>query len=218
MSTIHSSWLLGRRSALRCGTARYSTVRSMAYSRHGRASTASPTHSRRPARRVVPVFVKLVNQRPRPVRRRPSQPRRGCCPSRPPTRPGARRSGSAIASDRATTATTPSSPKEPRRTWTAARSDNGWSAWTARRPTSAGRWTARSGTGSPTGRCGRSTRWPGTGSSAAGSGRRAGRWTWRWPLWAEPTSPPAPRPWRGGPVSRPWWERSIGRRCTGRRP
>src|ERR1051326_8590825 len=54
MSTIHSSWvLLGRRSALICGTARFSTVRSIAYSRHGRASTARPVHSLRPARRVV---------------------------------------------------------------------------------------------------------------------------------------------------------------------
>src|SRR6266536_459816 len=50
MSTIHRSWvLLGCRSALRCGTARFSTVRSMAYSRQGRAITASPIHSRRPA-------------------------------------------------------------------------------------------------------------------------------------------------------------------------
>jgi hypothetical protein len=50
MSTIHSSWaLLGRRSALRRGTARLSTVRSIAYSRHGRASTANPIHSRRVA-------------------------------------------------------------------------------------------------------------------------------------------------------------------------
>src|SRR5438445_72347 len=41
MSTIHSSCvLLGRRSWLRCGTARFSTVRSIAYSRHGRVRTA----------------------------------------------------------------------------------------------------------------------------------------------------------------------------------
>src|SRR4029453_6346625 len=50
MSVIHSSWvLLGRRSALRCGTARNSTVRSMEYSRHGSAITANPIHSRRVA-------------------------------------------------------------------------------------------------------------------------------------------------------------------------
>src|SRR6266536_1621375 len=50
MSVIHSSWvLLGRRSWLIAGTARCSTVRSMAYSRQARASTASPIHSRRPA-------------------------------------------------------------------------------------------------------------------------------------------------------------------------
>src|SRR5919202_5937382 len=58
MSTIHSSWaLLGRRSALSRGTARFSTVRSMAYSRQGRASTASPVHSRRPALEVVEALV-----------------------------------------------------------------------------------------------------------------------------------------------------------------
>src|SRR6266540_1462792 len=51
MSVIHnSSALLGRRSALSDGTARCSTVRSIAYSRHASASTASPVHSRRPAR------------------------------------------------------------------------------------------------------------------------------------------------------------------------
>ena len=50
MSTIHSSCaLLGCRSALRCGTARCSTVRSIDASRVGSASTASPAHSRRPA-------------------------------------------------------------------------------------------------------------------------------------------------------------------------
>src|SRR6266516_2737491 len=57
MSTIHSSSVLvGRRSWLRCGTARFSTVRSIAYSRHGRVSTARLTHSRRPARRVITTF------------------------------------------------------------------------------------------------------------------------------------------------------------------
>src|SRR5215469_14504143 len=57
MSTIHSSWVpVGRRLALRCGTARFSTVRSIAYSRHGTVSTATPAHSRRPARPVVTTF------------------------------------------------------------------------------------------------------------------------------------------------------------------
>jgi predicted ATPase/DNA-binding SARP family transcriptional activator len=126
--------------------------------------------------------------------------------------------GSAIASDDVTTATTPSSPNGPRRTCTAARSDDGWSASTARPPTSAGPSKVRSGTGSPTARCGWSTPWPGTGSCAAGSERRTGRSTWRWPLRAEPTPPPTPGPWRGGPASRPWWERSIGRHRHARRP
>src|SRR6266545_6123260 len=50
MSVIHnSSALLGRSSALNDGTARCSTVRSIAYSRHASANTASPVHSRRPA-------------------------------------------------------------------------------------------------------------------------------------------------------------------------
>src|SRR5580704_19291938 len=54
MSTIHSSSVLvGRRSWLRCGTARLSTVRSIAYSRHGRERTARLVHSRRPARWAV---------------------------------------------------------------------------------------------------------------------------------------------------------------------
>src|SRR5829696_8745383 len=58
MSTIHSSWaLLGCKSSLSLGTARFSTVRSMAYTRHGRASTANPTHSRRPALGVVEASV-----------------------------------------------------------------------------------------------------------------------------------------------------------------
>src|SRR6266511_1510643 len=57
MSTIHSSWaLLGRRSALRWGTARLSTVRSIEYSRQGSVSTASPIHSRGPARRPGVAF------------------------------------------------------------------------------------------------------------------------------------------------------------------
>src|SRR5215469_9273658 len=56
MSVIHSSWvLLGRRSSLMAGTARCSTVRSMAYSTAASASTASPVHSRRPALRTPPV-------------------------------------------------------------------------------------------------------------------------------------------------------------------
>jgi hypothetical protein len=50
MSVIHSSWeLLGARSLLSSGTARYSTVTSIEMSRVGSASTASPIHSRRPA-------------------------------------------------------------------------------------------------------------------------------------------------------------------------
>jgi hypothetical protein len=50
MSTIQSIWaLVGWRSAVRCGTARFSTVRSIEYSMHGRAMTASPIHSRLPA-------------------------------------------------------------------------------------------------------------------------------------------------------------------------
>src|SRR6266536_2047229 len=51
MSMIYNCWvLLGRRSAARCGSARYSTLTSSDSSSVGRASTASPTHSRRPAR------------------------------------------------------------------------------------------------------------------------------------------------------------------------
>src|SRR6266480_3081546 len=54
MSTIHRSCVLvGRRSALSSGTARFSTVRSIEYRRHGSASTARPIHSRRPARVVL---------------------------------------------------------------------------------------------------------------------------------------------------------------------
>src|SRR5687768_4000400 len=50
MSTIQSSSeALGLRSALSCGTARFSTVRSIEYRRHGRAMTARPIHSRRVA-------------------------------------------------------------------------------------------------------------------------------------------------------------------------
>src|SRR6185436_17823410 len=50
MSRIHSSCaLVGLRSSLRCGTARLSTVRSIAYRTHGSAITASPIHSRRVA-------------------------------------------------------------------------------------------------------------------------------------------------------------------------
>src|SRR6478609_8519224 len=57
MSTIHSSSvLLGCRSSLSCGTARFSTVRSIAYSRHGIVSTARLIQSRRPARRVITTF------------------------------------------------------------------------------------------------------------------------------------------------------------------
>ncbi len=57
MSTIHSSSvLLGCRSWLISGTARFSTVRSIAYSRHGIVSTARLIHSRRPARRAITMF------------------------------------------------------------------------------------------------------------------------------------------------------------------
>src|ERR687895_356129 len=50
MSTIQSSCaLVGWRSALSEGTARCRTVRSIAYTTHASASTASPIHSRRPA-------------------------------------------------------------------------------------------------------------------------------------------------------------------------
>src|SRR5690348_1511167 len=65
MSTIHSSSvLLGRRSWLRCGTARFSTVRSIAYSRHGRVRTARLIHSRRPARRAVTALMTSTLPRP----------------------------------------------------------------------------------------------------------------------------------------------------------
>ncbi len=50
MSMIHNcSALLGRRAALMCGTARFSTVRSMEWSSQGTAITARPIHARRPA-------------------------------------------------------------------------------------------------------------------------------------------------------------------------
>src|SRR5919197_4062591 len=50
MSVIHSSCeLLGARSALMAGTARYRTVTSIVTSRQGSASTARPIHSRRVA-------------------------------------------------------------------------------------------------------------------------------------------------------------------------
>src|SRR5919108_6082046 len=53
MSVIHSSCaLLGARSALIAGTARYRTVTSIATSRQGSARTARPIHSRRVARTV----------------------------------------------------------------------------------------------------------------------------------------------------------------------
>src|SRR4029453_8579792 len=51
MSMIQSSWaLLGWRSSLIAGTARWRTVRSITYSRQARARTLRPIHSRRPAR------------------------------------------------------------------------------------------------------------------------------------------------------------------------
>src|SRR5918992_942354 len=50
MSMIQSSSaLLGFSSALSAGTARFRTVRSIEYSRHGSAMTTSPIHSRRVA-------------------------------------------------------------------------------------------------------------------------------------------------------------------------
>ncbi len=58
MSTIHRSCeLLGLRSSLICGTARFSTVRSMEYRTQGNAITASPIQSRRVARGTVSVIV-----------------------------------------------------------------------------------------------------------------------------------------------------------------
>src|SRR2546430_3276405 len=60
MSTIHSSCApVGRRSALKAGSARFSTVRSMAYTTHGRASTAKPSHWRRPTREDATVDIGL---------------------------------------------------------------------------------------------------------------------------------------------------------------
>src|SRR5258708_3929112 len=48
MSTIHSSWVpLGLRAAVRCGTARLRTVRSITVIMHGRARTATPSQARR---------------------------------------------------------------------------------------------------------------------------------------------------------------------------
>src|SRR5829696_7191526 len=50
MSTIHSCWRpLGARSAVKCGTARYRTEKSIATRKVGTPSTASAAHSRRPA-------------------------------------------------------------------------------------------------------------------------------------------------------------------------
>src|SRR4029450_3065472 len=50
MSTIHRSWAaLGASAALSDDTARFNTVLSIATSRQGRTSTASPIHSRRVA-------------------------------------------------------------------------------------------------------------------------------------------------------------------------
>src|SRR5690349_18061697 len=50
MSRIQSNWVpVGRRSALRRGTARSKTVRSIEYSIQGSAMTARPIHSRRVA-------------------------------------------------------------------------------------------------------------------------------------------------------------------------
>src|SRR5579884_4110651 len=62
MSMIHSSWLpVGCSAALRCGTARLRTVRSMTVIMHGRARTARPTQAARgaccvriPSRRTAP--------------------------------------------------------------------------------------------------------------------------------------------------------------------
>jgi hypothetical protein len=52
-STIHSNCvLLGCRLALSDGTARFSTVRSIAYTTQGSARTARPIHSRRVARLI----------------------------------------------------------------------------------------------------------------------------------------------------------------------
>src|SRR3712207_6435525 len=48
-----SSTLLGRRSLLIAGTARCRTVRSITYTRQASVRTATPSHSRRPARRTL---------------------------------------------------------------------------------------------------------------------------------------------------------------------
>jgi hypothetical protein len=62
MSMIHSSWaLVGRRSVLMAGTAKYSTVRSITYRTQASASTASPIHSRRPALGGTSIAVTLWN-------------------------------------------------------------------------------------------------------------------------------------------------------------
>src|SRR5262245_53287026 len=62
MSTIQRSWdALGASAAVSDGTARFSTVLSIARSRQGRTSTASPIHSRRPALWVS--IVTLISHR-----------------------------------------------------------------------------------------------------------------------------------------------------------
>ncbi len=71
MSTIHSSSaLVGSRSALICGRARFSTVRSIEYSMQGSAITRSPVHSRRVARGAWTAVESLIlpswNACPRP--------------------------------------------------------------------------------------------------------------------------------------------------------
>src|SRR5712664_3836570 len=50
MSRIHSCWmLLGDRSLVSCGSARFSTLKSTEINRIGSASTARPSHSRQVA-------------------------------------------------------------------------------------------------------------------------------------------------------------------------
>src|SRR5215469_13795954 len=63
MSVIHKSPpLLGLRFAVSDGSARYNTLKSIEYSRQGRAITASASHSRRPASgSPVPVINTLLS-------------------------------------------------------------------------------------------------------------------------------------------------------------
>src|ERR687895_708429 len=84
MSTIQSSCaLVGFRSSLSDGTARCSTVRSIAYTTHASARTASPIHSRRPASGGAPPPVRGAHG---PAPDRKSNPARHTRPHLEPTR------------------------------------------------------------------------------------------------------------------------------------